>query len=178
MQPTQAIDPTRYPKPENSIEVDIWNSGGFSVVFALNKDVVLYNLYLTVAAKPLIQSSCRKNCDKGCVQAVDRAGGMSCTSGCTKHIILPFCKYCKGSDPPTQLKLFPPESIPRLSDSYKLDCMYPLADGISNRFRHVCPPAYLNMTAHPESDCRIGHDTANIRPFAHMTTTLGTSFLD
>ena len=107
------------------------------------------------------------------VQAVDGTGGMSCASGCIRHLFLPACKYCKGSKLPTQLKPFENESIPRLSDGYKLNCMYPLADGISNRLSLVCPQAYLNMTAHPESDCRIRHDVEHIRPFAHMTTTLG-----
>ena len=50
--------------------------------------------------------------------------------------------------------------------------MFPLPDGISRRLRVLCPQAFINMTTHPESDCRIGHDAEHVRPFAHMTTTL------
>ena len=67
-----------------------------------------------------------------------------------------------------------------LSDSF-VEAMHVTADLVYDFLRIACPVAWSQMTAHPESSCRIytriGTDTINVPALAAMTVTQGDYFL-
>ena len=117
-------------------------------------------------------------CDLGCTTS-DPDGGYSSTHGCCKQIGCQLCKYRGGSSlNPTLNVTNQVKPAPGFEPSPAFrNRMNTTADDASDLVRHVAPRAYANMTAHPESICRIGHDTVNVRPFSTCTATLGMYYI-
>ena len=123
----------------------------------------------------------RTTCENGCGKEdfLGALGSVSVTSGCTKHVRgTKHCKYCGGSGfaQPRQTKPIRPGNLDLLSDSF-VEAMHVTADLVYDFLRIACPVAWSQMTAHPESSCRIGTDTINVPALAAMTVTQGDYFL-